>query len=158
MSDGLPSPGASPYSALRQDQPVMEASPCMRGLSPLPNRSPDSKTRGQTVSRCFFHKKLVWLAEIPCCTAPRSSILSCGRQAFPAAIEAFVSRLTFHQISSPPLWKRKGVIGSDLWAAVKLGQLFLQCLRQSGRAGIRETGRTRYPIVLHCPMQISFSP
>lgn len=69
-------------------------------------------------------KKLVWLAEIPRCTAPQSPILSCGRQAFPAAVEAFVSRLTFHQISSPPLWKRKGVIESDLWAAVKLGQLF----------------------------------
>lgn len=148
-------------STLHATRPTIDGStpPLNEGLSTLPNQSSDSETSGQAVSGCFSPKKLVQLAEtFPHSTAPQSSILSFERQAFPAAVKAFVSRLAFHQISCPLSWKRKGVIGSDPWAAVRPGQLFPQRWRPPGRAGIRETERTRSLIVLYCPVQISFSP
>ena len=79
-------------------------------VPPTPHQSPDSETRGQTVSGCFSPPKSVWLAEgSACSTAAPSSLPSRGRQASLRAVRAFfVSRLALHQVFHPPSWQMEG--------------------------------------------------
>lgn len=98
--------------------------PCLRGLPPLPGQSPDSETRGQTVSGCFSLKNWCGWQRIPPAVQRLHLPFSRGRQACPAAVKA--SSPDWFSIRYPvlPRGRQKGMIGSDLRAAVKLGLLF----------------------------------
>lgn len=103
----------------------MEAPPCKRGPSPLPNRSPDSKTRGQAVSGCFFQKKKIGMVgRDPPLYRPSISHPLVWETGFPCGSRSVCLQIDFPSDIQSSLVEEEGVIESDLWAAVKLGQLF----------------------------------
>lgn len=102
----------------------MEAPPCKRGPSPLPNRSPDSKTRGQAVSGCFFQKKIGMVGRDPPLYRPSISHPLVWETGFPCGSRSVCLQIDFPSDIQSSLVEEEGVIESDLWAAVKLGQLF----------------------------------
>lgn len=102
----------------------MEAPRCKRGPSPLPNRSPDSKTRGQAVSGCFFQKKIGMVGRDPPLYRPSISHPLVWETGFPCGSRSVCLQIDFPSDIQSSLVEEEGVIESDLWAAVKLGQLF----------------------------------